>query len=394
LNSPTKITRVATQNVAAQNQLIETFFQAVYLQFSQDPSRYSFQTLIRTRQLELQTALPHLAQGNLERLFCCQESSIYIATHALKPPLDGLRQIEEQAIALFGNLLCCWAEYEKFLITHQAQAPYCSTTSLSKDENRYHSEIVSAIEHDSRLFHTLHHHEALRLSEAIRLINLDIFIIEQKWYEMLFCLDLSSRGCHFILTTNAESGSPLLVSSALIQDWSQRKNWLSFDGFFDTPNWQPCTQQHDGQSLLATGVFNQQILGEIQCENEQDFARYLKEPDAICEVLRLTVSGTKAMRFALLYLCQKHLMKRLVESGKKLTFTIIEQPLMLDFYYSLDTVCYVNRTCRDINQTGVITYKGFWLNEALHHAFEQCTFSRYKTQILKQRKTQRETSVV
>ncbi|MCV5888358.1 acyl-homoserine-lactone synthase, partial [Escherichia coli] len=61
---------------------------------------------------------------------------------------------------------------------------------------------------------------AMTLSDAVALSNLELFVQGEKWYEILPLLSLSQKGKHFILLQTQTT--PVLVASALIQDWNQR----------------------------------------------------------------------------------------------------------------------------------------------------------------------------
>ncbi|QMV14030.1 acyl-homoserine-lactone synthase [Vibrio spartinae] len=385
-----------TDNRIWNQQHIDNFFIEIELQLQKTSEFSGFAELVNRRKQDITQAYPELAHGNLAALFEHPRA----IEHTLKSPIPAMipkfwHDVEIIAIEKFGNLLACWAAYERFLILQRNQPlSFASCPPPPADEYSYQSEIVDRIEIDHRLFLTLHSHIALTLSDAISLINLDIFIIEQKWYEMLFCLHLSQRGSHFILYHTKNTPYPLLVSTALIQHWQERENWLTFDPFFQGDGWYSCLSNETKMHLYKTGLFYNSIMQHVELEFESSFSECIKNTDAVCEVLRLTVSGSKNLRFFLLYLCQKLLMKQLVKYGKKLSFTIIEQPIMLNLYKALDRVCYLNRSYCDINQENVLTYKGFWLNEELGNALSEYNYSEYKFLITGRRKKIEGTKVV
>jgi len=383
-----------TDPVMTHHEKKQAFFKQANLLFALEPNQYSFTAIVRQRQRELLDNFPKLANSNLDKLFNEKASVTYIANHSLPFPLSGLALLEQKGIAIFGDILLCWAEYERWKITnkYQINAQQNSHQSLLLTEALYHSEIVEHIEDDERLFHTLHYDAPLLLSDAIALINIDIFIIEQRWFEMLFCLELSTKGTHFVLCYQCQSTSPVLASSALIQNWSQKSQWLSYDTFFNNDNWESCIPPKASQLLYQTSVFNADIIHLTQCNNEHYFSYYIDDTDAVCEVLRLTISGSKKLRFFLLFLCQKHLVKQVVNYGKKITYTIIEQPLMLTLYQALGPECYINKARLDINKTGEVTYKGLWLNESLNKKLATCSYADYKELVSKQRKIAKEKS--
>ncbi|WNJ95500.1 acyl-homoserine-lactone synthase [Vibrio ruber] len=384
-----------TNNKICNQQYLDNFFIEIEFQLQNTSEFSGFAELVNKRKKEITHTYPELAYGNLAALF----EHPQVTQHILNFPISTIPQfwheVETIAIEKFGNILTCWAAYERFLILQRSQTlslTACAAPPI--DESSYQSEIVDRIETDQRLFLTLHSNIALTLSDAISLINLDVFVIEQKWYEMLFCLHLSQRGSHFILYHTKNSPYPLLVSTALIQHWHERETWLTFDPFFQGSGWCSCLSIETKKHLYSTGLFHDRIMQYVELECESSFLECIKDTDAVCEVLRLTVSGSKNLRFFLLYLCQKLLMKQLIKYGKKLSFTIIEQPIMLNLYKVLDRVCYLNRSYCDINQENILTYKGFWLNEELGEALSNYNYSEYKTLITGRRKKIEETKVV
>ncbi|WP_051680331.1 acyl-homoserine-lactone synthase [Vibrio rhizosphaerae] len=384
-----------TDNRIWNQQLSNNFFIEIELQLQNTSEFSGFDELVKTRKLEITNIYPELSCGNLAALFEHPKSIQHILNFPISTIPKFWHDVEVIAIKNFGNLLACWAAYERFHILQRNQAvSLASCSSPPIDEYSYQSEIVDRIETDHRFFLTLHSHVALKLSDAISLINIDVFIIEQKWYEMLFCLHLSQRGSHFILYHTKDSPYPLIVSTALIQHWHERDSWLTFDPFFQGNGWHSCLSIDTKELLYNTGLFHDSIMQQVELECELSFSSCIKNTDAVCEVLRLTVSGSKNLRFFLLYLCQKLLMKQLVKYGKKLSFTIIEQPIMLNLYRVLDRVCYLNRSYCDINQENVLTYKGFWLNEELGNALNQYNYSEYKSLITGRRKKAEETKLV
>jgi acyl homoserine lactone synthase len=375
----------------------ESFLAGIESRLKHDPVFSNFADLVAARKAKILAAYPDLACGNLASLFEHPQAIEFIRHQPIVEIPELWHGIEIAAIELFGSLPACWAAYERFLILQRNQGtPLSVSQSLPTDEQCYQSEIVHRIEADSRQFLTLHCSAPLTLSDAIALINLDVFIIEQKWYEMLFSLQLSQRGSHFLLYFVSLDTYPVLVSSALIQHWHERQHWLSFDPFFQGMKWFPCQIPDIGKHLYQTGVLHDTVnLQPITCYDEASFSEYIKNPDAICELLRLTVSGSKNFRFFLLYFCQKQLANTLVKYGKKLSFTIIEEPIMLRFYQNLDRICYLNQSFCDINQDNIVTFKGFWLNEAMATELNNFNYSRYKSLVIGQRNKRRgENSVV
>ena len=89
------------------------------------------------------------------------------------------------------------------------------------------------------------------------------------------------------------------------------------------------------------------------------------------------------------------LMNILNEQGKHLVFTIIEQPSMILFYQALNRDShtefpYINTAYQDVNESGLVTYKGFWLTKRLSRFFNQNNFKNYKKKIISMRRAARE----
>ena len=194
-------------------------------------------------------------------------------------------------------------------------------------------------------------------------------------------MELSRSGEHFILSTCTEdSEHPILVSSALIQSWEKRHNWLSYQHFFQNSQWK-LNLSHEGLDILNnSGLFSPYL--NVKYKNvlhfEQDFQEKLNGTRHLCEVLRLTVSGSVRQRVYFLYLAQKRLMAELVQRGYKFSLTIIEQPLMLRFYFRLQTKGYFNTSYQYINGADQATHKGVWNTSCLSKDFESIRFSQYK----------------
>ncbi|MBF4444022.1 acyl-homoserine-lactone synthase, partial [Vibrio anguillarum] len=82
------------------------------------------------------------------------------------------------------------------------------------------------------------------------------------------------------------------------------------------------------------------------------FRRQLTGTQAVCEVLRLTVSGNAQQKLYFLYLAQKKLIQILNQMGYKIGFTIIEQPFILNFYQTIEPKSYFRSGYNDLNNNG------------------------------------------
>lgn len=361
-----------------------------------------FSEIVFLRKQQIIEKLPS-EPGNLHQIFTSDVAKWVLHSSQLEGKPQEFHYIEKLADAYFGNILALWAEYEqfsivsKYLLQESADKSFTSTLITNKDESTYGSEIVEDIKVDARLFMTHYADVALHLKDAIALINLEVFVKDQHWYEMLFCLDLSKQGKHFILYhQSSESPHPYLISTALIQSWGRRQNWLSFDAFFQHSKWQLCLPDHAHSVFKKVGIFSEDLVLDTKsvADFEMSLSRQLIRTESVCEVLRLTVSGTQEQRMYHLYLGQKMLMRELVKNGFSLAFTIIELPAMLHFYQSLESPAYMHSSYQDINKNGLVTYKGFWLPDLLRDKFNQNSFRDYNKKIIKQRRRLKEKTVV
>ena len=144
-----------------------------------------FATLVSTR---IQT-INHLMPLQTDNLYQCITSDYAQEINGIVPleKLDPYYiEIEKQAIALFGNILYCWAEYESYkIISRVQQYQNNHMAALNKVHtcapNEFISEIVMHIEKDERLFMTHHYNKPMLLSDAIVLTNIETCIKEQHW---------------------------------------------------------------------------------------------------------------------------------------------------------------------------------------------------------------------
>ncbi|OBU27042.1 acyl-homoserine-lactone synthase [Photobacterium kishitanii] len=359
-----------------------------------------FSKIISYRIAQIQTDENN--SGNLHQTFTSDIAN-QICGHGL---LDGLPEIyldiERLAISLFGNILSCWAEYESYKILERVQQ-YDQIAALNKvytcAPNEFISEIVMHIEKDERLFMTHHYNKPMLLSDAIVLTNIETFIKEQHWYEMLYYLNLSQKGQHFIMLQGDENSLAIITSTALLQGWEKRDNWLTFDPFFQNNRWHVDINEKKLNMLRQTSIFSDtfHFTQRPSCvlEFELLLVKSLIDEKAICEILRLTVSGSSAKRQFFLYQSQKMLVQKLSEQGNTLAFTIIEQPSMILFYQALNSEGhiispYINTSYQDVNSNGIITYKGLWLTKSLNELFQKNSFKDYKKKIIQIRKSAKE----
>lgn len=311
--------------------------------------------------------------------------------------------IEQLAQRIFGCLLICWTEFEIFRTIQnsnqtsgnkQQKQTYPSSQVIN---DHYHYEIVSDTALDTRLFHTEFCSQPLLLSDAIVLINIATFIKEHKWYEMLKILNISSKGEHFILYQfNDESDYPKIISSALIEPYHDKKNWLFFDNFFQSNRWNKADNSESIEQFFPnlSSQTNQQYdyFNDLSCsELENAMFSSIVDKTSMCGVIRFTVNGPKIKLNYHMYLAQKGLANALFLSGRDMIFSIIEQPAMILFYQEMNSIekdhmPFVFTGSQDINNSGLITYKGICLTKNASYVFNRYNFKDYNVKIIQRRR--------
>lgn len=342
--------------------------------------------------------------GNLADIFSTQTAKNIIGKQASPILPEDYFLIEKIAHRLFGCLLSFWTELEIFRTIQNSMAinqPPLNTpdkTYTSKKINDdYHYEIVTDIALDKRVFYTDFCEQPLLLSDAIVLINIATFIKQHKWYEMLSILDISSKGEHFILYQfDNDNPYPTIISSALIEPYHDKVNWLFFDNFFQSDKWEKTQNIHKVAQLFPnmTSLSTQQdqTLEQLTCsELENEIFSSIVEKSTVCGVIRFTVNGAKPKMNYHMYLAQKGLAMALFHSKRTLIFSIIEQPAMVLFYQSMacienDDVPFVFTGNQDINQSGLVTHKGICFTKNASSAFNRYNFREYNAKIIEKRR--------
>ncbi|WGW01598.1 acyl-homoserine-lactone synthase [Vibrio sp. YMD68] len=314
---------------------------------------------------------------------------------------DEYKSLEKSAIQRFGHWAQFWCEYEIFKI--KQGYPYEADhrpRSLSLSEENYHSEFIERIESVDTPYQTLHHEVPVTLSDAIVLINLSTLVLHSQWYEILLNLDLSRQGSHFLMTTTNDypylNKAKTIVSSARVQNWQESENWLYFTPFFRNHHWQLCLPNNLNQRCLELELFDSTFHFEGHCNQsfEDRFSAHILDKTFVCEVLRLTVSGSNTQGAFFLFLAQKKLMRYLMNKNIKLAYTIIEQPWMIHFYETLRQGGYLPSSFRNIDHSDRHTYKGFWVIPNLCNELENTNFHSYKRRVVSRIKQMKEINYV
>ncbi|PSX17717.1 acyl-homoserine-lactone synthase [Photobacterium kishitanii] len=288
--------------------------------------------------------------------------------------------LERLAIKYFDNWAIFWCQYEIHKLTSKYKDQTSYNHQLTLNEDDYFSVIIPDIACNDNLYLTLHHHAPMKLSDAVVLINLSTFVMQHKWYEMLDIIKLSSYGEHFLLLTNNHENISIIVSTARIQQWQDANQWLYFSPFFRTPQWELCLPKNINLICKELNLFNENYQPITKCYNsfEDHFNENILYKDKVCEILRLTVSGTRLQAMFYLYLAQKNINQLLDSKKYALAYTIIEQPLMIRFYESLSNNEYISIANQDLNDTGHLTYKGLWVISNLNKKLSTMSFRNYK----------------
>ncbi len=357
------------------------------------------QHIVESRKETILAKLNAPSTGNLNYLFSTKEAQEIIGkqpNHTLPPHYFT---IEKSAQNVFGCLLSCWTEFEIFLTiqnsinSYQLGSVQSHQSALSEKINEhYHYEIVSDIAADKRLFQTEFSKYPLLLSDAIVLINIATFIKEHKWYEMLTCLDISSKGEHFILyQLNEKKIYPTIISSALIEAYQDKKNWLFFNDFFQSDQWKSESSTESLPSFFPQIKTKLNTYEASSSAIENTIFSSIVNKVSTCGVIRFTVNGESSKMNYYMYLAQKGLANALYKSGRHTIFSIIEQPAMVFFYQKMnqinqDAPVFMFTSSQDINKSGLITYKGICFTKNTSNVFNQYDFKSYNVKIIQRRK--------
>lgn len=363
---------------------------AVLSGFNAQERQVIFQSVTDYRRNQLIALFPENKAKSFSVLFESMDYRDLVQRYpsTLSPYIAALELVASQC---FMHWLEFWCECEIAAIKAKPSAlenPALST-KLPFEDSAYYGAMIERIEDAQLMVKTPSDSQAMSLSDAITLSNLELFIQGEKWYEMLPLLSLSQTGKHFILLKHPDNEAvPTLVASALIQDWSIHDSWLSYVPQFSNVQWHYCLPNHGYEELTRLQLFTPSTL--LKCyslpEFDSKFKLLLSETQSVCEVLRLTVSGNAQQKLYFLYLAQKELMNVLHQAGYKVGFTIIEQAFMLNFYQSIDKKAYFHSGYCDLNNDGKETYRGFWNFEMMVKAFNQTDFRAYKRAVRANRK--------
>lgn len=350
-----------------------------------------FQTVTDYRRNLLESLFPEHQNKSLSVLFELMDYRDLIQRYpsTLAPELVLL---EKAASQCYMSWLDFWCESEIAAIKARSPLsdPPNSRIELPIKDSAYYGALIEHIESDSLMVQTPCHPQAMPISDAIALSNLEIFIKGEKWFEMLPLLHLSQSGKHFILLKHpVDEAFPTLVSSALLQDWSTKETWLSYAPLFSNEHWQYSMPVRSYDELTRLKLFTPPDLS--QCNSivqfDHHFQLQISDTSALCEILRLTVGGNTTQKLFFLYLAQKEMINLLYQANYKIGFTIIDQPLILDFYKAIGPKAYFHLGVCDLNGNGTKTYRGLWNIKLMLRAFEQVNFRDYRRMLRENKNT-------
>ncbi|MEZ9745810.1 acyl-homoserine-lactone synthase [Vibrio splendidus] len=341
-----------------------------------------FQSVTEYRRIQLELLFPEHQNKSYSVLFEVMDYRDLIQRYP--NTLSAEVTLLEQAVGqCYMHWLDFWCECEIAAI--KAKSPLNTKSPSPADlpikDSAYYGAIVEHIEDAQLVVQTPCHPQGMSISDAIALSNLEVFIKGEKWFEMLPLLHLSQTGKHFILLKHpVDEAFPTLVSSALIQDWSKSDTWLSYAPPFSNEQWHYCLPNHGYDELAKLQLFTPPTLSKCYSlpEFDQQFQLQLSAKHALCEVLRLTVSGKTQQKLYFLYLAQKKMLSLLYQTGYKMGFTIIDQPLILNFYKAIGPKAYLQLGSCDLNGNNLQTYRGLWNIELMLLAFGRVNFHDYR----------------
>ncbi|EKO3565913.1 acyl-homoserine-lactone synthase [Vibrio metschnikovii] len=301
---------------------------------------------------------------------------------------EEIALLEQIVGECYPHWLDFWCECE--IATIKANSVIDTTAcdiELPLEDNAYYGLLINQVEDSELVVATPSHPQKMLIKEAITLSNLELFIQGEKWYEMLPLLSLSQTGKHFVLLKYPNNGKvPVLVASMLVQDWASNQTWLSYAPQFSNPQWQFCLPAQ-GYDVFSTLSIFQPTLSKCDSlpEFDRQFRLRLSAKNRVCEVLRFTVSGNTQQKLYFLYLAQKKLVRILNQVGYKISFTIIEQPFILNFYNTIEPKAYFHSGYCNLNNDHKKTYRGFWIIEILDKVFSNNDFRGYKLAVRQSR---------
>lgn len=378
----------------------ETYSDVFYRIQSQfgDSANQLFSQCLKSRLEQFHERFPEKRDDNISSKINSSEFNVSSRTPLTFWPSDWC-YYESLLLAHFSHWAEAWTHFQiwsleqKYTELQTRRINLNHWQALPENEAEYDDGLVNDIDQNQKLFFTLHSPFAMVLKDAVAMINLSTLVLELQWYELLEHIELSKSGTHFLLTySDPQLEHPLLVSTARVNFAVGMQDWLYFSSFFQSKHWRSISHTQQLTTLIQKGLLSAEALLQ-EPRSQQEFDKLVWEhlvcPERSCEVIRLTVSGTKLQKMYYLYLSQKRLMKQLYEQQMMLSFVVVEQPLMIKYYESLSLGSYCQFGSCTLVGSDNPTYKGAWVVPQMHHALTSSDYRRYKQQTLQQIKKTR-----
>ncbi|SHO57248.1 acyl-homoserine-lactone synthase [Vibrio quintilis] len=371
-----------------------SLFQAVE-QLDVADTRKFLGNILNTRLQQLNKISPEISALNIANKLCLSEYDMLLSQPKQTLSKDAL-WVEMQALNLFDSFADFWCDFELYQVkkkyTHALTSSSCGENEfITYSEQDYNSQLIINIEGIKETYLTPYFEYPMSLSDAILLFNLSTSVKENRWYEMLFSLELSTKGSHFVLfiPIKSEPQCSLIISTAKIQFWSKDTDWLYLSPFFVSDNWKLCSKVSSLQKNLNEfiPIYNRHLLKfNSSAELDKKFIELIHNKENICEVIRLTVCGSTKQKSFLLYLAQKRMISLLEDINITLGFVITGQPLIVNYYKSLEDNAYINISKNNLNDTRnySYTYKGLWVINKLNRHFQESDYRTYKKKSIQQ----------
>ena len=370
------------------NDKVIGIFETLEKNFGIDGNTF-FQTIADLRMKQAVEQSPALQETNIKTKMNSPQYAKCIQSPIADKP-EPWFEVEKQLLTFFGNWAEAWCAFNIWNIHHKYHTKNKSSVNYnnfedSQDEQLFIDFVVQRVEEHSNLYYSPHSPYPMLLPDIILLTNLYTLVWEQHWYEILYKMEISLMGTHFILAQqNNNLDFPVVVSTALINTYENSEDWLSFAPFFRADYWHSINQNKLTKEFERLEILPDMVkFSDIKSyeEFESSLWHSIEKKSKCCEVIRLTVAGNTRQRIFLLYLCQKRLMQQLHNFGFDVAFTIIEQPLMLHYYQSLTDNEYIPFSyCKLTPESAKsVTHKGIWVVDKLKHALSQCRYQHYKT---------------
>lgn len=335
---------------------------------------------------------------NLKHTFTCPTAKYVISHFPIQTLPPYYSDIEYLANTYFEHILDCWAEYLLFVIHLHAIDNVAEIDHkqqlLELDSTPYQSEIIDDISTDKRCFTTCFSNKCFSLSDANMLINIETFIKQQGWYEMLYDMETSAKGEHFILYQQV-AHCVLLSCSVHIKRWRNRQSWLAFSAFFQSDKWNMKLDEKKLRSLEFFGLLDQKTGYAMRVDSiekfDTDLIQRINQQEVMCEVIRLAIAAPARKLNYLLFTATKELMIALNSVGLRAVYIITEQPAIRYFFESVnlsyrEVSPYVSLCEFKVSDETPVTEQGIYFSEPMSQAIAKCDYKAYYQKVISVRK--------